>query len=1669
MDMLGDKIEEALVRRDGRTRSKSPLAESDARPFFIRMTEAPPMPGQEEMDQIVPPDQPPDASALGDTEPSPDGEGSEDDEAPEEEARRALFNVLSELIDMGGIGRNEVEIRAYVGEHQEEIGDDQMAVLDDVIDMLVMDAAIIRDPESFDPPQSDASAEKKEWSGRVNPVNSDGSMARPSELHPAVGAQLSTGGGGGFLLAGAKSELSTKILEGADPMSLIVPDEPQGSRPSDDDSLIVDALELAIQSVQMGDYNVEVLEALGNALSHIDDEELLDEANDLMREMGQQGGLDNERALDVMSRVLELVTQKLDAGNEDVGMDQDLPEPMSDTDLALESTGSMWEVEYTENVEDPNAPMRKIQVQAKDAEEAKAIAWEDLAGKGSDLSLGHVRPVSEGLARDGAELVRKLAEEGGVTTASVAVRVSFAKKDEANAARGALLQYQGVQSVELTGDGSLVVFTNDDDPEKAQARVEAILRNSRLQEPEVPAVSASTSAPAPATAAPPAIESFHKRLDEAGEEPVWHRYSGPDTASDDQITQMGSGMSGASEDDEGSSDAHFMRLLRRVWENIRHEVRGSAGRRHMKTDQIKQSVMDNLWQASEGLGASRGEIEEFEELPEHEQQRLMSIAFPDDGVEERVSRQWDQGSRSAKPGKGTAKERVLVSIVAQNPGIGVEELSSKLEDEGMSIDDFDLTAVEELGMLVWTGNGYRVGSGGKGEKSGPVTAQDLKDMFPNGPSGVEEEEVPTFPEAPPAPESTDLPSDDEYLQAWWQNNSDENTDALIWSMDAPEDDQQMQELQASLEDAESRGIIQSWEVGPLPRGDVEPESQVPSPLPPPPSDVGPYPDAAVPTVTEERDLTPDEMAFLMEPEAGAPVQTDEMPDGEVPAADNKIFVTFPEDSQLDEREQFTEWLQQEVDGLLVSGWAPYDDTEMDVEDESLDDTGAQGYPNADQDVDEERILGEQVIGRMIPQQAAEAMVLREIQVRGGRMNMKALYLQLGNVLTSECIDSNLRVLAMDPQYLTVQGEDVSLTPAGEQHLSRMLEADYETRRAAAGRGSRFRGPAKSNTGRKQRNRAWKQKPDAPKSAAEFRGDDLDEGGTDPMMNAGFFNLPPEPYAQRVVKPKRKFPLQKKRPLADPKAGTVKRPSGPPSDPMMRGGLWPAVSEDAEYTPGEERVQRHQIKHYTKGAGKGAKFDWGAQVGPELTPELQQMVSDYKSALGSGDAELAKRIKGDLEFELQTAGIDPRTVLGESVHRTDQGLISAYAREHLGATNIKFRGEGENRVLVAQFGSRSNSERFAKWVNKQFGGGRVIPQKGGPWVTVFVKVPPETEADIEEDDVEEAYVPSKHVRLAGRVYEMSKRMAQAKRAGDVDRARNLSDHVETLLNQAEALGQRGAVEMARREGLEAGGMSPYSFKESGTKLIQTWQPQMTRSQADVWSRGSKIKLKLYHGTDNADEVRVKGFVEGVDEVNEHPGISFSQNRQYAQTYGAEVLEVQVNVANPLEVDNAFWSGTSTKEEHRAVYEELQESYSMTDAEFTNYLRNASVSELSESIQAVGYDAWYVRDSTGNISELRLFDKSKASILKEQMHKHLAGSYSFKEEDAVATVQHVTLTFRDEQGAIDAMTKIPDALRKGTLSVRVPTEPGESQYDAGERLRKKFRNVVVEKEHEWEDLG
>jgi len=188
-------------------------------------------------------------------------------------------------------------------------------------------------------------------------------------------------------------------------------------------------------------------------------------------------------------------------------------------------------------------------------------------------------------------------------------------------------------------------------------------------------------------------------------------------------------------------------------------------------------------------------------------------------------------------------------------------------------------------------------------------------------------------------------------------------------------------------------------------------------------------------------------------------------------------------------------------------------------------------------LDTSKLIREQTLKNVGPQSAAEAFFLKELQAHGGSVSKAQLTSRLAGAFGAEIIEQLFRVLVQDPAYITVQGDQVTITPAGEQHLKTMLEA----------------------------------------------------------------------------------------------AGEL---------------------EDAEYTPDEEKIQRHQIKHFTQGSGPKPKFDWGAQTGPKLSAEAQQLLKDYTTARQSGDLELAKSIRGELEFVLQTDGIDPKTVIKED---SDGGL------------------------------------------------------------------------------------------------------------------------------------------------------------------------------------------------------------------------------------------------------------------------------------------------------------------------------------------------------------------------------------------------------------------------------
>lgn len=246
MDRLGRKIEETLAlqiaRRDRSTAyDRMGLSSRGTSDRFVEAQiveqpapAGPAAPGADPggQDVIVPPESPA-GTAAGPVQP-PEGvvapeEEPADVEEPEtdvdEERKRALFNTLSELIDLGRIGRNEQELRKYVDEHEDEFGE-LMEVLEDVLDMLIGTGAMFRQPKTFDvgdqeQPKLSPFAETKPGVGGQVPqggttttiIASDQSRPAGDALHEAIVDQVTRGGDVDAALGRAAEDLREETLE----------------------------------------------------------------------------------------------------------------------------------------------------------------------------------------------------------------------------------------------------------------------------------------------------------------------------------------------------------------------------------------------------------------------------------------------------------------------------------------------------------------------------------------------------------------------------------------------------------------------------------------------------------------------------------------------------------------------------------------------------------------------------------------------------------------------------------------------------------------------------------------------------------------------------------------------------------------------------------------------------------------------------------------------------------------------------------------------------------------------------------------------------------------------------------------------------------------------------------------------------------------------------------------------------------------------------------------------------------------------------------------------------------------------------------------------------------------------------------------------------------------
>jgi uncharacterized protein with PIN domain len=899
-------------------------------------------------------------------EPEVEPEGEPDPDTQIEEQKRALFNTLSELIDLGRIERSEADIRQYVEEHEDEIGD-LLDVLDDVIEMLIMDAEIEREPKTFDDEDDE--------------VESTPGQKDYDELKPGVGSQVPRGGTTTTVIASDQSkpvgqklseDLAISRLMSGDDVGAVL-DAAVGEEvvelnfqsEQDRDQALARMEKVDVPSTNLmkigpdrlqvvrDDRNRADVEQQMNALENLEFTQSVqgqEEPAEVEEQYGAWGGPGEDRTgLDIWDRTdgyeeldpasddeigamtevwQELAFEQGDEAGEVLDMiDQQGPEATLDhlaemgyTDMEGETTNDAPWGEEDEVYHDKESGLtlswnsrlgywglqRKIESASEEpigTTEAKKKYAEDPAER--EKECPHTHGAWSGRAPNtgtfkctmcGTELDPKtkkpigesVNEQVNVSRTGLAVQVGFTNDAQAAAAKGALLQYKGIDVVIEADDHNIVVFTTDQDPEEARKRIEVILSNARLpMEAEE-------------------VKSLKMEIFEAGEEPLGFRYGGADLLP--TPLPVGHGSSGADEDitSHGAST--------RAWGFMWTASTPEEAEQFVEYLKEKFPVYDTLmtggkpnprvvWLTIDNLNLRIYNKEEADALAE----RLIR-EFKSNDIE--VTEVAEMNEQRIGPDLGRCP-RCGKSLNQYDIKMG--KCASCFKELPQAAAAVAPAEPVQAGAMLGAEEGVE-------EQAGPVaTPDEQKYLVPfHAPD-----------EAEPSPEGEPVETPPEEPQA---------TADVLWRMDVPESNEEYQRLEKVLDLAKDQGLIVNWQYVP-PEEEELAEPEGPAAEPPPPDDMAP---SAEP-VSEYRWLNGDDRVNedwedhgeygsnspdLIDPvpPSGAP-DPESLPEplpGDVGAF---IAVEFAPETDQIEREEFAEWIEQEtgdeaagVAGIQISGW-----------------------------------------------------------------------------------------------------------------------------------------------------------------------------------------------------------------------------------------------------------------------------------------------------------------------------------------------------------------------------------------------------------------------------------------------------------------------------------------------------------------------------------------------------------------------------------------------------------------------------------------------------------------------------------------------------------------------------------------------------------------------------
>jgi hypothetical protein len=174
-------------------------------------------------------------------------------------------------------------------------------------------------------------------------------------------------------------------------------------------------------------------------------------------------------------------------------------------------------------------------------------------------------------------------------------------------------------------------------------------------------------------------------------------------------------------------------------------------------------------------------------------------------------------------------------------------------------------------------------------------------------------------------------------------------------------------------------------------------------------------------------------------------------------------------------------------------------------------------------------------------------------------------------------------------------------------------------------------------------------------------------------------------------------------------------------------------------------------------------------------------------------------------------------------------------------------------------------------------------------------------------------------------------------------------------------------------------SSLSLVEKGQRarggIPPVWQPVMQNETAHEWASHSVFRGRRFYVQENiVSKAKIEGTKLRRTLDDKHPGIRASTDKAAMKAKGnGSVVEVMVDVRNPLQVNEKFWGGVSGRDAHQQVYELLRQKG-------INPL-SATRTQLSEAVQKAGYDGWYVMHGDDVIHELKVFARKQATVLSD----------------------------------------------------------------------------------------